>query len=362
VNCEPKNRSASIGDVLELDHAECTKDDVMQSPKLGANTQTDRRVIFLGGAARSGTTWLATILNTFKGVIYCHEPFRTLGGEKMESLVRKMKSGTLRQDERRMFIDELCKSHPGWHRPPFFPKNDQNWPPAVQNFCWCLVRIASRGDGVFRRLFSPDPIRSYDLLIKEVDWARHLESTIRSLSPDVILIIRHPCGVVASLVKGQRLGVMPREERQSWLRVNEEDCRHLGFRRSSVLAMDEHKFLALNWLLQNLISQRVLESHPRAAFVVYEELCRDPVRITESLFQFLSWPIRPETRQFIELTTGRGHSFLGDLRRANNSYFGVFKKRTRVLHSWKTDLSDQAKEEITSIARLHPGYRNYWPE
>jgi hypothetical protein len=66
----------------------------------------------------------------------------------------------------------------------------------------------------FRRLFSHDPSGSYHLLIKEVDWARYLEATIRSLLPNVVLIIRHSCTVISSVRKGQRLGLMPREDRQ----------------------------------------------------------------------------------------------------------------------------------------------------
>jgi hypothetical protein len=96
--------------------------------------------------------------------------------------------------------------------------------------------------------------------------------------------------------------------------------------------------------------------------VVYEELCRDPLNLTQSLFQFLGWPMGAQTREFVSLSTGLRHSLLADLRRATNRYFGVYKDRTKVLESWKTELTDQAIKEIISIASRFPGYRNYWPE
>jgi hypothetical protein len=295
-------------------------------------------------------------------VIYCHEPFRRLYSEKLEVLVREMKSGATSQRKRNELIDELCKSHVGWRRPPFFPKDGLMWPSDFQAICWYLARIARRGDGLFCRLFSPRPTASFDLLIKEVDWARHLESTLRWLAPDAILILRHPCAVVSSLLRGQRRGLMPKEERSGWLHVHEEECRHLGYNPSSVLAMDECEFLALNWLIQNLTYQRVLESRPRTAIVVYEELCGDPLKITDSLFQFLGWSLGPKTREFIELSTGLRRSVLADWRRASNRYFGLYKDRTRVLEAWKTEMKPREKEEIIAIASLHPAYRTYWPE
>jgi hypothetical protein len=347
-----KRRESSSAAPAEVEDSE--------SPRQGANHQAHQRVIFLTGAARSGTTWLATILNSFSGVVYSHEPLRRVRGERLERLVREMIDGRLSQPDAGTLKAELCKSRPDWRRRPFFKKNGRNWPAALESICWSLVRSAGRGDEMFCRLFSPDPGGSHHLLIKEVDWARHLEATIRCISADVIWIIRHPCAVVASLRKGQRLGLMPVEERRLWLRTNEAQCLHVAFNADSVLAMRDHEFLALNWLLQNLTTQRVLEGNPRAVVVVYEELCKEPLRIAESLFEFLGWPIGHETREFIEVSTGARRSFLGALRPANYRYFGVYRSQRRVRQSWKTRLSGRDKAEIMSIAGRLPGFRNYW--
>jgi hypothetical protein len=222
------------------------------------------------------------------------------------------------------------------------------------------VRITGRGHGAFCRSFSPDHGASYDLLIKEVDWARHFEPTIWALSAEVILIIRHPCAVVGSLIKGKRLGLMPEEDRHAWIEAHAEECRHLGYSPSSVLSMDDCEFHALDWLLQNLTYRRVLRCHPRAAVIVYEELCRDPLRSAESLFQFLDWPMGSATRRFIELSTGLRHSVPSDLARVINRYHGVIKDRAKVSESWKAVLSDEARGRVLAIASGHPDYRNYW--
>ena len=276
--------------------------------------------------------------------------------------MQKMKSNTLSQDEKHVLINELCKSRHEWHRPPFFRKNDLPWPAAFQGICWHLVRATNWGERGFCRLFSRNAMGSKNLLIKDVDWGLHFEATVRSLSPDVILICRHPCAVVSSRLEGQRLGRMARVERHGWLRDHHDDCLRLGYRASSVLAMAEHELLALEWLIQNLTYHRVLENQARVAIVVYQELCRDPVRIVESLFRFLDWPMGPGTRRFIERSTGMRRSFLGTSRLANHRYFGVFRNQTWNSESWKTKLSDRVKEEIISIASMHPDYQHYWQE
>jgi hypothetical protein len=93
--------------------------------------------------------------------------------------------------------------------------------------------------------------------------------------------------------------------------------------------------------------------------VVYRELCEDPLKVTESLFQFVGWAMGPGTRDFIELSIGMRHSLLADLTRVSNRHFGIYKDRTKALESWKKELTEQASQIIISIASQLPGYRGY---
>ena len=61
----------------------------------------DRRLILLLGSSRSGTTWLAAILNSYPEVVYSHEPLSRLHRPQLNSLIEKIKSsGTLLRQER----------------------------------------------------------------------------------------------------------------------------------------------------------------------------------------------------------------------------------------------------------------------
>lgn len=126
--------------------------------------------------------------------------------------------------------------------------------------------------------------------------------------------------------------------------------------------MDVYEFSALQWLLENVTYLRVLENYGRTFLVVYEQLCVDPLKIANCLFEFLRWPMGLETERFINDSTGRQQSFEGRLKRIVNRYFGIYKDTTRVAESWRSGLQDSARARIISIAGLHPYYQSYWPE
>src|SRR2546425_7943601 len=88
------------------------------------NNAADRRLILLLGSSRSGTTWLAAILNSYPEVIYSHEPLSRLQAPELDRLIEKIKtSGNLLQDERRQLVLEWCAANHACRRPPFFAKS-----------------------------------------------------------------------------------------------------------------------------------------------------------------------------------------------------------------------------------------------
>ncbi len=186
----------------------------------------------------------------------------------------------------------------------------------------------------------------HDVLIKEIGWERDLEKTAESLSPKVVLIVRHPCAVVCSLLKGQRRGLIPGEHREHWLSIRQHECSDLGFRSSTVLAMNSHEFSALRWLLENYAYQSVLERCPNSHVVVYEQLCQEPLKIASRHFDFLGWPMELETERFINDSTGIHQSLQGFLNRIMNRYFGVYRNTIRVAESWKSELPVRVQKSI----------------
>jgi hypothetical protein len=323
----------------------------------------DRRFILLLGTPRSGTTWLASLLNSHRDVLYSHEPLSRLQGPRLEPLVERMKqAGFLEEDERHTVLQEWCRADPDCRRPPFFNKSFL-WSPAwLQMLGWTLVRGTKRGYQAFRWCFTPAPHRAFDLLIKDIDWSKHTPAIVRAMNPILINIIRHPCAVAASQLRGQRLGLMPDADRAKWLREHEDLCTPLGFDAGTIRKMGTCEFIGLEWLVQNVTYLDVARSHPRSMVIVYENLCRDTRGVLRGIFDFLDWGLGPQTEKFIARSTRESRFQILRWLRGKQQYFAVFKNSAKSAESWRTELTELEKQQVLSIASAFPEFKRYWPD
>jgi hypothetical protein len=322
----------------------------------------ERRLILLLGSPRSGTTWLANILNSHRGVAYSHEPLSKLPLPALRDVIERVKDeGVLQSAERQALIAEWCQAYHISRRPPFFAKDYLRVPPSLIWLAWLNVRACHLGHGVFRRLFSPSPRARFDLLIKEIDWPKQAQRIVKALDPELILIFRHPCAVIASQIQGNRLGLLFREERASWLEHFGKACEDLGFSRSAIEKMEGHEWLALYWLMTNRTYQTILRAHPRSHAVVYEDLCRDPHGASRRVFQFLGWPMGRQTLRFLEKSTQGSRSSLATMLLGQHPYFSIYRDSRESMESYKNTLSEAQQERILSLIKPHFPYDAYWP-
>jgi hypothetical protein len=320
------------------------------------------RLILLLGTPRSGTTWLATILNSYPEALYCHEPLDRLHSPQLDHLIAKLMSGAALDDEERQdILQEWSRAHHDCQRPPFFAKSFLRSPGWARLAAWLAVRVLGVGQGAFRYLFSPAAEEQFELVVKNVDWSRHVGRIVRGLEPVLVLIMRHPCGVVASLLRGQGLGLMAKRDRGRWLEQHKALCDRLGFGAAGVRRMEPWEFLSLEWLVQNVEYLEVLGTHRPCRLVVYEDLCRAPEIVTRDLFDFLGWEMGPQTRRFLRTNTSASSSLLSDWLQAKHPYFSVRKNSRRAAASWRTQLRPRQQEQILTIARAFPRFDDYWP-
>jgi hypothetical protein len=312
------------------------------------------KLTLLLGAPRSGTSWLAKILDTYPRVFYSHEPSYKLAA--ISDLRERLKAGTLTPADRKVMLAEVGKAHHGSVRPPFFPKAFLTFPPAVRSAVWKSLAFLGHGKRMFARFFSPPPDGDHELLIKEVDWVGYVQQLVNGLRPDrLLIIVRNPCAVVSSRLKGVELGLMD-SFRSDWLTWQGERCRRFGFTPETVEKMDLCRFFALNWLMQNTEYQEALSKHPRGTTVAYEDLCRDPHGTARALFAELGWTMPPQTTRFIAASTSGPVSLLRRALSPRSSYYGVYQDPTRTVDSWRDSLTDEQQRavlEITSAFRLY---------
>jgi hypothetical protein len=321
----------------------------------------DPRLTLLLGTPRSGTTWLASILNSYKGALYSHEPLDRLRSPRLDELLTKVKrTGVLAEEERREILWEWIRGNADCRRPPFFAKSFLRSPAALRLAAWVLVRLSGVGEGPFRYLFSPRPGAAFDLVVKEVDWSGHVGSLLQALDPLLLVIMRHPCGVVASQLRGQTLGLMAGHDRFRWLEEHRQDCARLGFGPAEVRRMEPWEFLSLQWVVQNAAYLDAVKRNAPTHLVVYEELCRAPAVVTREVFDFLGWEVGRQTERFLRRSTASSSSWLSDRLQAKHPYFSVRKNSLQAAESWRTQLTPRQQEQVLAIALAFPSFHDYW--
>ena len=322
----------------------------------------NRRFILLVGTARSGTTWLGNILNSSPRSVYSHEPLLRYADDELLPLLDQIKqTGCMSPHEREMVLDHWSRAYFAVRRPPFFAKDYSAWPAKAPWAAWLTVHAARRGYRLFQYLFSPSETAHYDLVAKQGGLSVHGPHFVRALAPEaLVVIVRHPCAVIASVRRGQKLRLMRHHNRSRWFDDHLVLAEELGYGRRQVEAMTEAEFESLDWLIENSIYQKLLDEHPNGQLVVYRDLCRDPLAVTESLFDALGWPVTKQTRRFLHETTTRQASRFTSLVTASHSYFSVYRPSKDGIDAWKRELSQREQEEIIAVAR--PLLERYWPE
>lgn len=320
-----------------------------------------RRFVLLVGTARSGTTWLGNIFNSSPRSVYSHEPLLRYADDELRPLLGRIKKGDiLTPDERDVVLEHWSRAYFAVRRPPFFAKDYSAWPAKAAWSAWLAVSAAGRGYRLFQHLFSPPQGANYDLVAKQGGLAFHGRHFVRALAPEALVVImRHPCAVVASVRRGQKLGLMGPSHRARWFDDHLALAEEFGYGRREVDAMTDAEFESLNWLIENAAYEKVIEEHPNGHLVAYHDLCRDPLAVTETLFDALSWRVTDQTRRFLHDTSTRRTTRFTSLLTASHSYFSVYRPAKDSIDSWKRELTKREQDEIMAVAR--PLLERHWP-
>ncbi len=326
-----------------------------------ARQANKRRLVMLMGTARSGTTWLGNILNSSPQSLYSHEPLLRFPNPKLQPLLQQIKeTGRLSHAEREEVIDYFSRAYYAMRRPPFFAKDFTAWPAKAVWAAWLAVRASGRGYRAFEYLFSPRRDACYDLIVKQGGLALHGKNFVQALTPEALVIImRHPCAVIASVRRGQKLGLMGTGRRSQWLDDHEQLCAEYGYARSQLAAMSPAEFEALCWLVENSVYLKLLQSHKNGRLVVYCDLCADPLAATKSTYDALGWAVTEQTLDFLHDTSARRNNRLTSLATASHDYFSVYRPRKESVNGWKDELSRREQEEILAVSQ--PLLERFWP-
>jgi hypothetical protein len=302
-----------------------------------------RQSILILGSPRSGTSWLAKIVDSHPDILYRHEPDEAvqLRAHPAEQLLAWAQQGGLRVVAKR----------------PWFRKSWRPWPVEL------LWRTAASGLALAERLplarvtSVPDLIlpscrRRLRLAMKIVNWdgtgaAAALPET------RVLLILRHPCGQVASVMAGRRTGqfTAPLAEDGGMIAARNYAAR-FGVDGAAFDKAPDYAQYAWVWRAFNEPIVDALGRLPNARVVVYDDLCRNPNGLSRELFSFLNLSWQPQTQSFLDTSTSHD---------GPSGFYDVFRSGPLTSERWRQTMTPEAQQTVREIVRAGT-LGSYWPD
>jgi hypothetical protein len=306
--------------------------------------------ILLFGLPRSGTTWVGKVFDSHPNTLYRHEP-DSWGRLNAIPLLADRNKAHHYETELSRFIGLLPFSRETKVTAslPVFPKD--YYSPAR----FFMRRVIVVGSKLAAKVLGEVPVpacvnfkRHSNLILvwKSIESVGRL-GLIATLYPGAkgILLIRHPCGIIASIMRGERQGYFPVRELTSddygilAQLLETRSGQAYGLSLNELCRLSPVERLAWRWVLFNEHALHQIEGLSNCRAICYENICADPEREMQSLFAFTGLGWLEQTARFIaESTTPQGES-----------YYSLYKDPQRVSRKWETELSKTDIEKILSI-------------
>lgn len=306
--------------------------------------------ILLFGMPRSGTTWLGKIFDSHSATLYRHEPdsWRRLD---TIPLMPSMANAAAYADAIRQFETEL----PGFNaakvcsKQPLFPKR------YLTTGHLAAIKVAARVAQLGERAGLHVPVMwsptrrppGARLVWKSIESLGRLGVILVALpEARAIHILRHPCGFVASVLRGERKQKFEDNQGASEdygvleMLLQTSTARELGLSMDRMRAVTPEERLAWRWALSTEKAIVDTRDTGRCKLVRYEDLCEDPLQVATAMFEFAGLDLDRQTRAFLGASVTR----------QDDSYYSVFKNPAAVVNRWRHELDEQQVGRILRVA------------
>ena len=310
--------------------------------------------ILILGAPRSGTTWLAKIIDSHPDVLYRHEP------DKLVPSPSHLTADDVPGLVARWAADRSPRSA---SKLPFFRKSWQPvWAPGVKTVVAAVVGVAGRLPAPLNGL-SRVPIPDFAtrppprFAFKSISWAGGAAIFAHAL-PDsrTIFILRHPCGHVASMMRGHREQRFDLTEQGSNMPFNEKAALRFsggfGIAEAAFHALPDASKYAWNWRAFNEPVYAAVASEPNVHVVLYEALCAEPAALSRRLLNFAGLDRNRQTEAFVARSTSY---------RGASGYYAILRDAVASAEAWRTTMLPEDQAAVRSVVSASPLAR-FWPD
>lgn len=207
-----------------------------------------------------------------------------------------------------------------------------------------LLEQVAKGVQIDRMMPIPDLVRDPGAIVpvlKSVDSLGRLPLFAKALDEcRIVLIIRHPCGMVSSKLRGHKLGKMSKPVAyRGWLKL--ASARERGLTADAIERFSPLQAVTHQWLLFNEYVVAELADDPRFHVLVYDDFCRDPHNAARDLLAWCGLEYVDATRRFIDQSL----EYTGPQPR----YFQIVRNPLEAANRWRSELSESEQREIAGL-------------
>lgn len=308
------------------------------------------KYILLFGMPRSGTTWIGKTFDSHPGTLYLHEP-DSVSGLQLLPLLPAIEDTDKYKDVVNIFMSNMTEqsSPKVTGKLPIFRKEYMN---EMQYQSRRLKLFASKFTAHMGIELSIPPVYKkgksdkISVVWKSIESLGRLGLILDLIENSIAIhIIRHPCGYVASVVRGEQQGRFGSEvlasEDYDLMRMllATDQAKEYGLSMELISGMHPYERLAWRWVLFNEKAMDEVSNCANSMMIRYEDVCADPVGNFKRLFEFCGLGWCDQSEKFVcASTSGSG-----------SSYYGVYKNPVRSANHWKEYLDDAAIRRIMNV-------------